>query len=270
MKLDDQTYVKWLDLRIFTYNLFAWTLCVRPDAKHIENYRGDDQSAIGAARNFVGLKLDLDLSMLDLDELNSVYGQLFDSNVEDLVPLWASVYVGEKDVLFNAITLRCQHVYADINLKYRKAPHYPEDHLGVIFEYVSKWSEIHRESEKRRESEIHSELETDLEKQSAFFRDILVPTVMQVSEEILRHTNNAFYISFAEFMKCFVLKDALILSEGLSGFQKINEYTFKSFEQNYMPMNELIPMRKEESSTPHNMAVIKVSGINNCGGGRVA
>jgi len=142
--------------------------------------------ASSALENFFAMLENKNQKEVLLDLARS-YAKLFLGASEKIVPLWESVYVGQKKLLYQQSFFEVLDYYKRFGFEKRKEFREPEDHLAVELYFMKKLSELL--CEEKNASQLLLLAEAQLE----FLRTHLLRWIPVLVTELDKHDDYGFY-----------------------------------------------------------------------------
>ncbi|MDR0350131.1 MAG: molecular chaperone TorD family protein, partial [Coriobacteriales bacterium] len=120
--------------------------------------------------------------------------RLFAGIGEPEAPSWATYYFEKDPLLFGAKTLEVRRWYARFGLELERKYHEPDDHLGLMLQFLSLL--VSREAEALRDGR-EEEAATLKDEQGQFLTQNVLPWMTRWQDRVAKSTKSPFYQGIA-------------------------------------------------------------------------
>lgn len=160
----------------------------------------------------------LNLTEKDIHKLNLEYNRLFVGPGHVPVPPWESVYISKEKIIFDEHTLAVREFYKRWDVNTKRINKDPDDHIGFELEFMSILSS--RSLRALEENNIE-DLNNTILGQKEFLEKHLLLWIDEFADNLLRNTNEEFYIGLGLFTLEYLKMDGELLRDIISSFDTL-------------------------------------------------
>lgn len=170
--------------------------------------KGADGELVQVIEDFNALEPQL--SPNDLQSLTTAFTKLFIGPGTPAAPLWESVYLSPKGLLFQQSTLDVRNAYAEEGFRFVGYPAEPDDCLGAELDFVKH---LAQRTSDALENEDYARCGQLIDSQISFLEHHLLLWVKEFSNNVQNAEVSQYYEVLSALLVSYLFFDACLLAE---------------------------------------------------------